>query len=304
MSGGGRGGNDDVYNETKSRYFHDNFSLTFKRIYFFWQYSKYHEEMMKKYLIILLILKCTLAFSEIAHSDTSESINLGRVEKYHYSICKDETITLSRYVGSELKLSLPKSIKGRRVVDIGPYIVSTSRDSSEIFSTKPLVNIIIPQGISRIGGYAFADIRLMNVSLSNSITEIGQFAFYNNHLTTITIPNSVKSIGRDAFSLNRLERITIGDSVVVNNRAFGFNFNELYNGIGGTFIRENTTERKWIRLPENYLEIDTYIFEDFRYRINENETITITSYHGVDKHVIIPSLIENRIVTHIGKNAL
>lgn len=62
-------------------------------------------------------------------------------------------------------------------------------------------NVVIPNGVTRIGDYAFWGCTdLTNVTLSNSITEIGWGAFIEcSSLTSITIPNSVTKIGSSVF---------------------------------------------------------------------------------------------------------
>jgi len=78
---------------------------------------------------------------------------------------------------------------------------------SEIIITKYLgneVDIIIPKEIdglpvTTIGSGAFADNRLTSVTIPDSVIEIGQQAFADNRLTSVTIPNSVTKIGVRAF---------------------------------------------------------------------------------------------------------
>ena len=63
-------------------------------------------------------------------------------------------------------------------------------------------NTIIPNSVTRIGGYAFSGCTgLTSVTIPNSLTSIGYHMFANcSGLTSVTIPNSVTSIGDYAFS--------------------------------------------------------------------------------------------------------
>lgn len=65
-----------------------------------------------------------------------------------------------------------------------------------------LNSVIIPKGVTSIGEGAFAYCnRLTSVTMGNSVTEIGWFAFYGcSDLTSVLIPKSVTNIGEDAFS--------------------------------------------------------------------------------------------------------
>ncbi len=85
-------------------------------------------------------------------------------------------------------------------------------------------NLVIGEGVTTIGNWAFEYIQLTSVTIPNSITEIGLYAFGNNKLTSITIPNSVTIIGTGAFTSNELTSVTIPDSVItIKNVAFADN---------------------------------------------------------------------------------
>ena len=74
----------------------------------------------------------------------------------------------------------------------------------------------IPQGVERIGDYAFQDCTgLTGVIIPDSVTEIGDYAFQDcTGLTGVIIPDSVTEIGAGAFSgCTGLTSVTIPDSV-------------------------------------------------------------------------------------------
>jgi len=76
--------------------------------------------------------------------------------------------------------------------------------------------IVITDGVTRIGNYAFAfKTSVQNVFWGNTIASIGKTAFFACHgLTSITIPNSVVTIGNGAFwASSSLQSVTIGNSV-------------------------------------------------------------------------------------------
>ena len=116
-------------------------------------------------------------------------------------------------------------------VESGNSIYDSRNNCNAIIekATKTLIvgcqNSIIPNSVTLIGSYAFADCDslssitfpssvtsigisafedcygLTEVTIPNSVTTIGGCAFYNcTNLTSITIPNSVTSIGLNAFS--------------------------------------------------------------------------------------------------------
>ncbi len=114
---------------------------------------------------------------------------------------------------------------------------------------KEVQDVVIPDGITSIGNYAFSGYRgLTSVTIPSSVTSIGEDAFYNcvgltsviipngvtkikkytfcscDGLTNIIIPESVTSIGINAFSFCReLTNITIPDSVTsIEDMAFHY----------------------------------------------------------------------------------
>ena len=89
---------------------------------------------------------------------------------------------------------------------------------------KEVVNLVIPNGITEIGGLAFYGCKgLTSITIPNSVTNIDSSAFSGcKGLTSIIIPNSVTSIGNSAFhGCSALTSVTIPNSVTsIGNSAF------------------------------------------------------------------------------------
>ena len=87
------------------------------------------------------------------------------------------------------------TISGTDMPDYNPTISPWSSQRRNI------KNVIIEDGVTSIGKYAFFDCSgLTSINLPNSVTSIGSSAFnYCSGLTSITIPNSVTSIGSRAL---------------------------------------------------------------------------------------------------------
>ena len=112
-----------------------------------------------------------------------------------------------------------------------------------------ITSVIIPDGVIRIGNYAFANLTnlasvsmgddvveigyggfwnclsLQSITLGSHVTTIGEHAFGSNHaLTSITLPNTLQTIGGSAFyDCRSLPTITIPSSVTsFGEYAFGF----------------------------------------------------------------------------------
>ena len=86
------------------------------------------------------------------------------------------------------------------VTEIGAYA----------FADRGLYEISFPDGLSSIGDYAFDSNALTRVALNPSLTAVGIHAFRVNPLDTLTIPDSLTTIGEGAF---QPKRIVIPDSV-------------------------------------------------------------------------------------------
>ncbi|MBR1536775.1 MAG: leucine-rich repeat protein [Treponema sp.] len=84
------------------------------------------------------------------------------------------------------------------------------------YSGVPFVSVLLPDGITSIGDYAFDRCsKLTEITIPEGVTSLGDYAFYGcSSLAQITIPDSVTSIGDWAFrGCTSLSEITIPDSV-------------------------------------------------------------------------------------------
>ena len=91
----------------------------------------------------------------------------------------------------------------------------------------PFTTLIIEEGVTTIGNYAFKErpYFLENVTLSSTVQTIGEFAFdYCPNIKALTIPSSVTSIGNNAFSdCGALATVTFDSgtsSLTIGDRAF------------------------------------------------------------------------------------
>lgn len=110
-----------------------------------------------------------------------------------------------------------------------------------------ILNIIIENGVSTIGGYAFIEcVALTSVTIGNDVTTIGGNAFANcEAITSIHIPNSVTVIGSNAFeNCSNLNHVAISQNITtIDNYAFN-----------------NCKKLTSITIPNNEIIIGNYAF--------------------------------------------
>ena len=103
-------------------------------------------------------------------------------------------------------------LNGKLVINLVIPDGVTSIGSYAFYICRSLTSITIPDGVTSIGDGAFCYCRsLTSITIPDSVTSIGDGAFYNcTSLTSITLPEGVTSIGSSAFSgCSSLESITI-----------------------------------------------------------------------------------------------
>lgn len=75
--------------------------------------------------------------------------------------------------------------------------------------------LIIEDGVTAIGGNAFAFLHFNSIDFGNTLVSIGLGAFYDNDgFETVVLPDSVKTVGDGAFALSSyLKTVTFGPNV-------------------------------------------------------------------------------------------
>ena len=99
-------------------------------------------------------------------------------------------------------------------------------DSKVLFKNgndyEELEEIIVPEGVTCIEDYQFANFNMKKVVLPNSLEEIYDYAFYNcKNLKEINIPSEVTYIGEYAFANTLIKSIVLPNGVIeINNNTF------------------------------------------------------------------------------------
>ena len=157
---------------------------------------------------------------------------------FKYSINDDNTVTITKYTGSEENVVIPDTIEGLPVVSIGDFAFQgcssltsinipegvTSIGCFTFYNCSSLTSVNIPDGVTSIGEYAFSDCSsLISINIPNEVTSIGDYAFRScSSLTSVNIPEGVKNISKGTFfGCSSLTSIIIPDGVTsIGDSAF------------------------------------------------------------------------------------
>ena len=128
-------------------------------------------------------------------------------------------VTITGYTGAGGAVTIPGSIGGLPVIEIGDLAFSPDYQG-----IQSITSVTIPNSVTSIGNYAFNGCSgLTSVTIPNSVTSFGGGAFNGcTGLTSVTIPNRMTSIGNGAFSgCSGLTSVTIPNSVTsIGNGTF------------------------------------------------------------------------------------
>lgn len=113
-------------------------------------------------------------------------------------ITKDGVLLV--YTGKEEEITVPSYIK-----KIAPSAFS---------QIEKLNKVVLPEGLTEIGDFAFYRCHMKEITLPSSVTKYGKACFGENDFTTVILPNNLKTISDQMFSYcEKLEKIVVPDSV-------------------------------------------------------------------------------------------
>lgn len=175
--------------------------------------------------VLVVLVATTLAFwagRKSAHSQRQESASSVKPSISNESavadaaqakrtpfefLVQEEAITISRYTGQELTITIPSSINGLPVKRIG---------NGAFEAISQITRVTIPNGVISIGDGAFYQCSdLVSVALPASIKTIGKAAFREcKSLSDIRLPDALIRIGDRAFlGCARLPSLLIPEGV-------------------------------------------------------------------------------------------
>ncbi len=184
---------------------------------------------------------------------------------FTYKLNDDGSAIITRYSGSAAALTIPSSLDGHTVKQIGSYAFGknttltsvsipetvTELEYSAFMDCTSLTAVTIPSGLTKagsLGSGAFSGCSaLTTVQFGSGLTSIPEALFESTGLKTITLPESVTSIGMWAFAdCAKLEQVSFPASLTsIDGCAF-----------------ENCTALTAVTLPKRLTELGNDVFEN------------------------------------------
>lgn len=148
------------------------------------------KKLMLAIAVILIIVGCTT----IAFADTTSSGKCG--DNITWTLSDDGTLTLTG-TGAMYNYS----------------VHGTGNTPPWYRNAYDIKKVVIQDGITTIGAYAFYDCKNMNeISIPNSLQSFGSWSLCQTGIKSISIPASIKTISNDVFwKCSNLKKVTISD---------------------------------------------------------------------------------------------
>ncbi len=250
-----------------------------------------------------------------------------------------QTVSLATYYSGNLHINddpmrCGEALKWSLLND-GTLVISGTGDMTDYsgsdspwYSVREAVkSVVIEEGVTSIGSYAFSGCGIGSVSIPDSVTDIGEKAFINcSSLANIIIPDSVTHMGEGTFSgcsnLNEMVLPFVGESIKTDTDKyqypFGFIFGtEYYNGSNEakqSYYGESTSKitRTAYYIPESLRKVTVTGGEILQGAFDECDRITYVilgdGVKGIGDYAFeyctyLKSIVLGDSVTSIGNNA-
>jgi uncharacterized protein YceK len=158
------------------------------------------------------------------------------------------TITITKYTGQAMRVSIPAAISGVAVTEIGTYA----------FKDTPVISVVIPDTVTSVFGGVFENCRsLQSVQLPATLETIYGVTFSGcSSLRSVQLPSTLKHIYGSAFEGCALTSLTIPDGVTeIGDYAFsGATFETgrgiFYSGSQGSSVSTHSFHPGTNRFPD------------------------------------------------------
>ena len=249
---------------------------------------------MKRFLLCVVLLIMVLSMAGLACAEDDEWDS----DPSHFQL---DGTTLVSYTGDAAteKIRVPYGVTtiGTKAFSNVQYSVKeielpetvTTIDEKAFYGVRDIATVTLPDGVTSIGAYAFAESGIRAITIPGSVKTIGTHAFYNCPcLINVTIEEGVPYIGEYMFYYcYNLANIEIPNSVKTikyNGLSSIFSLKELY--LPGVEVIENNG----IQADRNLMKVSVPSIK------------TIGNFGIADNNVLESVILSDQLVS-IGNNA-
>ena len=135
----------------------------------------YYEQLVNELKSEILTLKADLFSAKSEYEERLQELEAGREASpsglpFTYTV-EGDRITITAYTGTDVNVTIPSQIDGKRVVAIG---------DKAFLNNKTVQSVVLPEGVEAIGWFAFSGcISLGAISIPSSVASISYGAFEN-----------------------------------------------------------------------------------------------------------------------------
>ncbi len=128
--------------------------------------------------------------------------NCGNLNEINVDNASADFIAENGVLFSKDKTRLIQYPKGKTDYSYTIPSTVTAIDKEAFYYCQNLMEIIIPEGVTRIEDRTFVGTFIFSVKIPDAVTYIGENAFSQTQLTSLTLPANVEKIGNSAFANN------------------------------------------------------------------------------------------------------
>lgn len=192
---------------------------------------------------------------------------------YRYYLNSDNEAVISRYLGKDSEVTVPETIDGYTVGEIGTLAFAGGNFEGYLdysFDNDQLTSVVLPETVKKIGAFAFEyNTSLVSIDLPDAVEVIPSSAFERCHsLKNIDWPANLKAIGPMAFyDCRGFTDIQLPEGIVrIGSNAFGHckylksvSLPETLESIGFYAFHEDS-KLESISIPDSVAEIGDGVF--------------------------------------------
>lgn len=149
--------------------------------------------MIKKVTVVtclFMVLCSSVLNAQYTLKDTDVVVTNGIIESCSYNFAIKDII-------------IPPVLDGQAVTGIK----DASYSSYGVFYNKRLTSVVLPDGLTHIGDYAFYYNSIVSISIPNTVEYIGTWTLFMNSISSIDLPANLTHIGEAAFNGNQVTTI-------------------------------------------------------------------------------------------------